>query len=115
MLYSDRAKRLGYLLLYGLGAILIWLLWTKGFSRPMDDTTPMIRDKNCIIIPEKSPLRNAINVQAVEKALISIPFTRPASIEADPAHVLTVYPPAPGRITHLAKRLGDYVRPLIPQ
>ncbi|MDR2697918.1 MAG: efflux RND transporter periplasmic adaptor subunit [Holophagales bacterium] len=60
-------------------------------------------------VPEASPLRNALQIQAVEELLIEAGFSAPASVEADPADVVKFHVPMPGRIEKIHVRLGDSV------
>ena len=63
-----------------------------------------------LIIPEKSPLRRSLVVQAVSMQAVAAPFSLPATVEADPARLVKVLPPMAGRIVSLNKRLGDTVK-----
>ncbi|GAB2580236.1 efflux RND transporter periplasmic adaptor subunit [Dyella jejuensis] len=60
-------------------------------------------------VPEGSPLRNELVVQAVQMHQAPHSMTFPASIEADPARTATILPPLTGKVVALKVGLGDHV------
>jgi cobalt-zinc-cadmium efflux system membrane fusion protein len=78
-------------------------------SDGLEPSPPFILADGKFFIPEESPLRDALDVQAVEESLIEASFSAPASVEADPADVARFFPPIPGRIEKIHVRLGDSV------
>lgn len=68
-----------------------------------------VRQGNLIVLPEHSPLRARIVVQAVDARDMPRTLAVPASVEADPARTVNVLPPVTGRLLELKVRLGDYV------
>lgn len=75
-----------------------------------EKSAPLKRDGDQIILPEGSPLRQAVQVMTVTQEAITIPFVLPATVEADPSRVAKVISPLTGRIVKLSKRLGDEVQ-----
>lgn len=69
------------------------------------------REGTQLVVPDGSPLRRALAVAAVAAEPVGVRFALPAVVEADPARVVKVLTPAPGRIATLDKRLGDAVKP----
>ena len=63
-----------------------------------------------VIVPGNSPLRRTLAIQALEAQVVAVPFSLPATVEADPARLVKVLPPAAGRIASLDKALGDAVK-----
>jgi cobalt-zinc-cadmium efflux system membrane fusion protein len=74
-----------------------------------EPSAPFILAEGKYFISEGSPLRDALEVQAVVESLIEASFSAPASVEADPADVARFFPPIPGRIEKIHVRLGDSV------
>ncbi|MRW93619.1 efflux RND transporter periplasmic adaptor subunit [Duganella sp. FT80W] len=70
----------------------------------------LVHDGEVLRIPERSPLRRSLVVAAMPEQSVSVPFTLPAVVEADPARLARVLPPLAGRIVRLNKQLGDAVR-----
>ena len=72
---------------------------------------PMLQHEGArLFVPAGSPLRSALVVQAALEQVVQAPFALPAAVEADPARLVKVLPPAAGRIVSLDKRLGDAVK-----
>jgi cobalt-zinc-cadmium efflux system membrane fusion protein len=69
-----------------------------------------LREGELVVVPEKSELRQALAVAAVERKTAQIPLEAPAVLEADPARVANILPPLAGRITALRVHLGDAVK-----
>lgn len=63
-----------------------------------------------LTVPEKSPLRQALQIAVVAESDVVRPIAVPAVVEADPSRLIRVVPPVSGRIERLVKRLGDPVR-----
>lgn len=70
----------------------------------------LLREKNTIIIPTKSVLRQEIKTQIVQKIKQPHLVVVPGAIEADPARIVNVYPPVIGRLIKLHVRLGQDVK-----
>src|SRR5215471_13970949 len=69
----------------------------------------LIRNGQQIEIPEGSPLRNKLTINAVAEKKIDHTLVLPAVVEADPARLVKVLPPLAGRITQLEVQLGQLV------
>jgi len=63
-----------------------------------------------ILVPERSPLRERLVVEAVSAQPVQHELDVPASAEADPARITKISPPLQGRVVKLMVRLGDAVR-----
>ncbi|HEY3354661.1 MAG TPA: efflux RND transporter periplasmic adaptor subunit [Polyangia bacterium] len=63
-----------------------------------------------LTVPEGSPLRQRLKVEAVAPRLVRHELNVPATAEADPAKMAKVSPPLPGRVVKLHVRLGDAVK-----
>lgn len=70
----------------------------------------VVDDHGVLRIPDASPLRKRLKVQAVEQRELSHALTAPAMIEADPSHTVNVLAPVTGRVTELKVKLGDRVK-----
>jgi len=68
-----------------------------------------VRNGQQIEIPEGSPLRNKLTIEAVAEKQIQRALVLPAVVEADPARLVKVLPPLAGRITQLEIQLGQLV------
>ncbi|MFI5399172.1 MAG: efflux RND transporter periplasmic adaptor subunit [Candidatus Binatia bacterium] len=71
---------------------------------------PLIHEEGGVRVPAASPLRQSIQVAAVEEQSVERPIVVPAVVEVDPAKLVKVVPPLCGRIVQLHKRLGDAVK-----
>ena len=60
-------------------------------------------------VPDGSPLRGKLVVQAVESRQAPHVLSVPAMVEADPARTIAVVPPTTGRVVELKVGLGDRV------
>ena len=69
----------------------------------------LTRASGRIMIPEGSPLRNKLTVDAVGEREIQRTLMLPAAVEADPGRLVKVLPPLAGRITQLKVQLGERV------
>ncbi|MYM32394.1 efflux RND transporter periplasmic adaptor subunit [Duganella sp. CY15W] len=70
----------------------------------------LVHEGDLLRLPQKSPLRRSLVVQAVADQTVQAPFILPAVVEADPARLVKVLPPLAGRIVRLNKQLGDAVQ-----
>src|SRR5262249_20273501 len=59
----------------------------------------LVRNGQQIEIPEGSPLRDKLKIEAVVQKEILSTLVLPAVVEADPARLVKVLPPLSGRIT----------------
>lgn len=73
------------------------------------ETPHVISDHGVLRIPEKSPLRSELIVQAVEMREMPHAMTFPAEVEVDPAHQANVLPSLTGKVVELKVGLGDHV------
>lgn len=69
----------------------------------------LIREGDRIIVPERSPLRAKLTVEAVAEREIRRTLVLPAVVEADPSRLVKILPPLAGRITQLKVQLGERV------
>ena len=87
--------------------------WNKalaqGPARP-DSGPPLVREGDRIIVPEGSPLRAKLTVEAVAEQQVQRTLVLPAVVEADPSRLVKVLPPLAGRITQLKVQLGERVK-----
>lgn len=97
----------------GIAVMVLWFiisLCAKGLTTATKPMPALIHDEGHLIVPEQSPLRHAITVQPVFKQAFAVPFTRPATVFADPARILNVQSPVVGQLVMINKKLGDYVK-----
>jgi membrane fusion protein, heavy metal efflux system len=73
------------------------------------DIPLMTRDGSRITVPEGSPLRIKLTVEAVAEKEIQRKLVLPAVVEADPAATVKVLPPLAGRVIDLKVQLGGRV------
>lgn len=69
----------------------------------------VIRTGNRIFVPERSPLRAQLVLQAVDSRDAPRSLMVPAAVEADPARTVNILPPVTGKVVELMVRLGDHV------
>lgn len=81
----------------------------KDYSQSKEKDAPLIREKNSVFIPEKSPLRQTIEITVLKEELLERPLVVPGVVEADPGSLIKIIPPVGGRIMTLHKNLGDKV------
>ncbi len=97
----------------GLGTAL-WLAMDHGVAQSAEVSVPasvgLIRKGDQIIVPERSPIRSQINVQAATVRATPRFLMVPASVEADPARTASILPPVTGKVVELKVRLGDHVK-----
>ncbi|AIY42414.1 putative Co/Zn/Cd efflux system membrane fusion protein [Collimonas arenae] len=72
-------------------------------------TPNFIRQGDRITIPQRSPLRSRLAVQAVASLDAVHALELPAQVEADPAHTTNILPPVAGKVLELKVGLGDHV------
>lgn len=68
-----------------------------------------IRVGEHLFVPPGSPLRRRILVLPVTATSAPTQTSLPAQVEADPARMVNIVPPAAGRVTELKVGLGDHV------
>ena len=79
----------------------------SGSAAPQGDATAIQHTGDQIRVPDASPLRKALQIAAVQERTIERPIVVPGVVEADPSKLVKIVPPVSGRITHIAKHLGD--------
>jgi len=70
---------------------------------------PVLREGDRIVVPEGSPVRNALAVAPVALKDIRRDLVLPAVVEADPGRTVKVLPPVAGRVVSLKVQLGERV------
>lgn len=117
MRYWERALLPRHRRLVG-GAATLCLATAVGFSiaasptRAADETAAppaLVHDHDKIIVPEKSPYRTRLAIEAVATQPLRRVLDTPALVEADPARTAKILPPLGGRIVDLKVALGDRV------
>ncbi len=100
-----------------LGAVVTLALTVRGVLPLMANevkspvASPVLtHEGEAIVIPPASALRDSLKTALIEQRSIAIPFSLPASVEADPARLAKILPPTTGRIVSIQKRLGDTVK-----
>jgi cobalt-zinc-cadmium efflux system membrane fusion protein len=63
-----------------------------------------------IMVPEASPLRERLTVQAVTMESVRSQLAAPAAVEAEPTRMAKIAPPLPGRVVKLFVHFGDEVK-----
>jgi cobalt-zinc-cadmium efflux system membrane fusion protein len=81
----------------------------QGPAKP-DSGPLLVREGDRIIVPEGSPLRAKLTVEAVSEQQVQRTLVLPAVVEADPSRLVKVLPPLAGRITQLQVQLGERVK-----
>jgi len=92
---------------------LVTSYWPKALAQgpAKPDSGPLlVREGDRIIVPEGSPLRAKLTVEAVAEEQIQRTLVLPAVVEADPSRLVKVLPPLGGRITQLKVQLGERVK-----
>jgi membrane fusion protein, heavy metal efflux system len=87
--------------------------WTKALAQgpAKPESGPLlVREGDRVIVPEGSPLRAKLTVEAVAEQQIQRTLVLPAIVEADPSRLVKVLPPLAGRITQLQVQLGERVK-----
>ena len=79
-------------------------------AQPANERVPQLtREGGRITVPQGSPLRDKLTVDAVGEKEIQRTLMLPAVVEADPGRLVKVLPPLAGRITQLKVQLGERV------
>src|SRR5215468_5676332 len=106
----------GFLLLMigaGIGAGAYRLIATPSGSEaltiPKTAAPNLIKKGGRIEIPDGSPLRDKLTIDAIGQRDIKRNLVLPAVVEADPARLVKVLPPLAGRVTQLKVQLGEEV------
>ena len=85
-----------------------------GCARPTPAATPpaqsMHLNDGSIAVDKMSPLRQRLQIAAVQEQDIATQTQAPGSIEAMPEKLVKITPPLAGRITRLQRALGDSVK-----
>jgi cobalt-zinc-cadmium efflux system membrane fusion protein len=76
---------------------------------PEESGPYLVREGQRVVVPDGSPLRDKLTVDAVSQREIARNLVLPAVVEADPARLIKVLPPLAGRITQLKVQLGEQV------
>jgi cobalt-zinc-cadmium efflux system membrane fusion protein len=76
---------------------------------PKIDAPNLIKKGGRIEIPDGSPLRDKLTIDAIGQKEIKRNLVLPAVVEADPARLVKVLPPLAGRVTQLKVQLGEEV------
>ncbi|MGC1549035.1 MAG: efflux RND transporter periplasmic adaptor subunit [Rhodanobacter sp.] len=82
---------------------------SNGASDATPDVPAVVADHGLLRVPEKSPLRSELVVQAVEMRDVPHALIFPATVEANPAHTANVLSPLTGKVVELKVGLGDHV------
>jgi len=96
----------------GLGAVAYRVIANSSpaLLPPAGESAPLLtRNGGRIIIPDGSPLRDKLTIDAVGAQVIQPNVVLPAVVEADPARLAKVLPPLAGRVTQLKVQLGEEV------
>lgn len=80
----------------------------QGPARP-ERAPHFIRNGQRITVPQNSPLRSKLTIDAVGEKEVQRSVVIPAVVEADPARLVKILPPLSGRITELKVQLGQRV------
>jgi cobalt-zinc-cadmium efflux system membrane fusion protein len=106
----------GFLLLMigvGIGAGAYRLIATPSDSEALTIPKPgapnLIKKGERIEIPDGSPLRDKLTIDAIGQKEMKRNLALPAVVEADPARLVKVLPPLAGRVTQLKVQLGEEV------
>ena len=85
--------------------------WVEKAPAPTgsEDVPQLVREGSRLVIPDGSPLRGKLTVDAVSQKEVQRNLVLPAVVEADPARIVRVLPPLAGRITQLKVQLGEQV------
>ena len=99
----------------GAGVVLVVLLLTHGFGlwspRAAKEAAPaLVHQGERIVVPEGSPLRERLTVEAAPAEERSAAITAPGIVESDPARTVNVLPPGAGRVREVRAGLGDRVQ-----
>ena len=107
--FMTRANIVKVLIVFVCVAILV-MFCAKSLTPSASKTfSALIHENGRLIIPEQSPLRKVVTVDAVKKQRVIRPFIAPATVQIDPARLLNVLTPVLGQITQIDKVLGENV------
>lgn len=70
----------------------------------------VIHTEGFVEIPDASPLRQSLKVEAAAQRQVATPISAPGVIEARPERLVKIAPPVAGRITKVHRALGDAVK-----
>jgi membrane fusion protein, heavy metal efflux system len=73
------------------------------------NAAPFVKQGDRIVVPQGSPLRGKLVIEAVAAKDIQRTMVLPAVVEADPARTVKVLPPVAGRVVSLKVQLGERV------
>ena len=73
------------------------------------NAAPFVKQGDRIVVPQGSPLRAKLVIEAVAAKDIQRTMVLPAVVEADPARTVKVLPPVAGRVVSLKVALGERV------
>src|SRR6202789_2037533 len=98
----------------GLGAVLVILLFTKGFGlfgggNSEEEAPLLIHKGETIVVPEGSSLRSRLTVSPARAEAVEPKLSLPAVVESDPARTAAVLTPLSGRVLALKVALGERV------
>jgi membrane fusion protein, heavy metal efflux system len=100
----------------GAGLLLALGLLTHGFglfgarSGGPREAPALVRQGERIFVPQNSPLRQRLTVEAAPAEAQSAVVTAPGVVESDPARTVLVLPPGAGRVRAVKVALGDRVQ-----
>lgn len=87
--------------------------WDPPARAQVSDTRESVpqfaKEDSRITVPQGSPVRGKLVIQAVGEKEIQRSLAVPAVVEADPAHTVKVLPPVAGRVVDLKVQLGERV------
>jgi membrane fusion protein, heavy metal efflux system len=75
----------------------------------VEKAAPVLRSGDRVIVPEGSPVRNALTVAPVALKDVRRDLVLPGIVEADPGRTVKVLPPVSGRVVGLKVQLGERV------
>jgi cobalt-zinc-cadmium efflux system membrane fusion protein len=78
-------------------------------SDTRESVPQLVKEDSRITVPQGSPVRSKLVIQAIGEKEIQRSLTLPAVVEADPAHTVKVLPPVAGRVVDLKIQLGERV------
>ena len=95
-------------------ALLVCFIFFKAiflfFHKPNNVQAPLfIRQGNQILVPNHSPLRSQLVIEAVKALSVPHEVSIPGVVESQPYTMVDILPPGVGRLIRLKVDLGDYV------
>ena len=82
---------------------------SRGSNEAAEAAPAFTIEQSLIKVPDGSPLRKELVVQAVESRQVPHAMVFPGNVEADPAHTANVQPPLTGKVLELKVGLGEHV------